>query len=372
MPNTFKATGILSIAKSTEKSVNYEEVLSDSPQGWDRRILRMRLSTDKGPLYLNLRGFKKHDESNVLKFSTFENGAYKGTVSIPFKRRFESDELAKVHTANMLSVDTEKDPNLRRLLRKAKRNGTNTKEQIADKLAASYAKHYTYLSGWDYVEKVKELLDAGHFKNLPVTVKGEINVSIYKDKYYFNYEPTQIYTALEEEERVATSNILFYYDKDCLKVAEDLSEITLNGFIQFYDSKLGDNAFAPYDIVYPLNTSEGPEKLEKRINYLKRRFETNGDTVNVMGLVVQNINYAPKRALSIDDLTEAEKEAIEMGDTTLEKVLSSKEVQVRDHFVRANVYKEVQSKYINRAVETAYRSKDLFGLELDDEDELPF
>lgn len=382
MPNTFKATGILSLAKKTDKNNPYEEITASNPDGWDRRVLRLKLSTDKGTQYLSIRGFKKHDDSNVLKFSERINNE-RQTISIPFKKRFEPGEMKKVTRNNLLTIDIEDTPAHRHLLRQIshKENpttdelesaGVTSKAEAEEKLTLSYASRKNYLSKWDFAEKVKDLLEQGKFKNLKVTVRGEIQVSYFDERYFVSLEPSSIVTATEEDESTTTSNVLFYYDKDVIDVAQDKNSITLNGFLQYYDSKLKDNSFVPYSILYQINPQDSEEKKDKRINYISRRFATHGDNVNVMGLLVENVNYAPKRNLTIEDLSEEEQEAIEMGDTTLEKILSSKQQEVRGEFVRANIYKEVLPKYVQRSVETAYRSNDLLGLASDDDDELPF
>lgn len=382
MPNTFKATGYLSLARKTDKTAPYEEIFAKSPDGWDRRILRLKLNTDKGVQYLNIRGFKKHDDSNVLKFSERINSE-RQTINIPFKDRFEPAAMKKVTRNNLLTIDIEDTPEHRQRLRQLLRMdhpgpdvleayGVSGKSEAEDLLNDSYCSRINYLAKWDFVEKVKELIDEGKFKNLKVTVRGEIQVSYYGERYYISLEPTSIVTASEQEESTTISNVLFYYDKDAVEPAQDKNSITLNGFLQYYDSKLKDTSFVPYSILYQINPQDSEEKKEKRIDYISRRFATHGNTVNVMGLLVENVNYAPKRNLTVNDLSDEEKEAIEMGDTTLEKVLASKQQEVRGEFVRANIYKEVLSKYVQRSVETAYKSSDLYGLESDEDDELPF
>lgn len=379
MPNTFTATGTLSLAPKSEKLTPYTEKLK--PGGWDSRMLHLRLTTDKGPVFLTLKGFKKNDDSNeIFKFETI-NGTTSKTA-IPFKERKDPKWIKKVRRTQRLTIDTETDLNRRQLLREASKKdiltandletlGLSSKEDVQSELAKSYSKTFEFLSEWDFIEKLHSLLEAGFFKNLTVTVRGNINVSIFNNKYYFNYEPTSVYAARDTDAKVCECAVLFYYGNDVFELAEDGNSINLKGYLQYYDQGLKAKQYAPYDILCQLDKNLDAEKKQKKINYLKRRFDVNGQYAKIMGLIVENVNYAPEVELTLNDLSDEEKEAIEMGDTTLEKVLGSKKRTARGDFLKANIYKGVMPVYAAQAVESNVTIAELTG-QAPEDDDLPF
>ena len=154
MPNTFTATGTLALAPKSEKLTPYTEKLR--PGGWDSRIIHLRLTTDKGPVFLTLKGFKKNDDSNeIFKFETI-NGATQ-TTKIPFKERKDPNWIKKVRRSQRLTIDTETDLTRRQLLREASKKdiltadeletlGLSTKEDVQSELAKSYSKSFEFLA----------------------------------------------------------------------------------------------------------------------------------------------------------------------------------------------------------------------------------
>ena len=331
---TFNFTGKISLPKETEKFKPIEK--KEFSSKWCNNTVKFNVISGTNRVLVMCQGGKWSDDSkNTVKTfgksTTDANGnVVKGTsIDIPWAKRFNEDEVAKVAGFKKFIVDTGDYKQRYKLqdLVKAFENGKATNEQMEaleiynledakTALEKSQAKRREFISEWDFVEFVIKLVSSDKYKNALFNVSGnyEVQYSTDKDRFYNNYHVNRITLAAEDAEPKTEMKADFFYGEDSWddSTFDKTGKCIINGWITYYDSNLKKTGFKPTDIV----VRESDENVRE---YLKKKFSCD-DEIKEIGLTLSVIDGAEVIEITMDMLDEETREEIELGLLDFEKV----------------------------------------------------
>lgn len=318
--NTFKFVG--QIKKLDEKNDRKYIETKKLDSGWIIKRVKFRMNCGETSQFVDVSGGKWDDESKnvVYTYMTKEGTTNDKSVEkaqVAWNDRFKADIIERVPHYRRYTIDLASDK-LRKKL---------TEEGKTEEATALADKKYVYISVYDFVSKVEELLTSGAFgdKNYVVTGTVECNYTFNKQgeaTHYFSFVPTNIYLASENDEPSSVGKIDFYYNPDnYLGYVNDKGDIPVSGYMQYYDSMAKGSYFAPRTLFL----KNGYEKNEGLKNLLSKQSDaTDGAEVVVLGLDVEYYNGSPKVDITIDDLQKDDKDLIEWGLKTFEDIKKEK------------------------------------------------
>lgn len=387
MANLFNFTGKISLPKQTEKFSPVER--KEFQSGWMSTTVKFNCISGTNRVLCMTQGGKwKDDKKNTVKTfgksTTDENGKVtKGAaIDIPWAKRFDAEEIAKVAGFKKFVVDTG-DYKMRYKLQDlvaAFENGSVTDEMmeqagvdnLEDAKAAlekSQAKRKEFLSEWDFAEYMTKVANSEKLKDKLFNVSGsyEVQYSAEKDRFYTNYHVNRVTLAAEDAETRTEMKVDFFYGEDAWDDSnlEETGRCFVNGWINYYDNNLKKNGFK--DVVVVVR-----EENEKKRNALKRKFACE-DGIKQIGLTLSVIEGAEVIELTMDMLDDETREDIECGLLDFEDVkreLGGRAIGDRISELR---FAELTPKK-NVAQDTVYTAEDMCPakedvVEDDDEDE---
>ena len=387
MANVFNFTGKISLPKETEKFKPIEKKTFTS--GWESNTVKFNVISNTNRVLVMCQGGKwSNDSKNSVKtFSkstTDENGkTVKGSsIEIPWNKRFNNEEVAKVAGFKKFVVDTGDYKERYKLqdLVKAFENGAVTDDQmeefgietIEDAKAAlekSQAKRREFVSEWDFAEFVTKLVSSDKYKNKLFNISGnyETQYSADKGRFYTNYHVNRITLAAEDAEPKTEMKVDFFYGEDAWNddAFEETGKVMVNGWFVYYDNNLKKNGFQNVTIAIR-------EDNDKKRNALKKKF-TVDEGVKQIGLTLSVIEGAETIELTMDMLDDETREDIECGLLdweTVKKELGGRAIGDRISELR---FTELTPKK-NVPQDTAYSADDMHPareevVETQDEDE---
>ena len=327
MANVFNFTGKISLPKQTEKFSPVERKSFQS--GWTNTTVKFNCISGTNRVLCMTQGGKwTEDKKNTVKTfgksTTDANGKVtKGAqIDIPWAKRFDADEIAKVAGFKKFVVDTG-DYKMRYKLQdlvSAFENNTVTDEMmeqvgidnLEDAKAAlekSQAKRKEFLTEWDFAEYMTKVANADKLKDKLFNISGsyEVSYNAEKDKFYTNYHVNRVVLAAEDAEPKTEMKVDFFYGADAWDDSnlEETGRCFVSGWINYYDNNLKKNGFK--DVVIVVR-----EENEKKRNALKRKF-TVDDGIKQIGLTLSVIEGAEVIELTMDMLDDETREDIECG-----------------------------------------------------------
>ena len=204
--NVFNFCGKISLGKETEKFKPIER--KEFTSKWMNTTVKFNVISGTNRILCMTQGGKwTDDKKNTVKTfgksTTDENGKVtKGAaIDIPWAKRFDAEEIAKVAGFKKFVVDTG-DYKMRYKLQDlvaAFENGSVTDEMmeqagidnLEDAKAAlekSQAKRKEFLSEWDFAEYMTKVLNADKLKDKLFNVSGsyEVSYNAENDRFYTN------------------------------------------------------------------------------------------------------------------------------------------------------------------------------------------
>lgn len=324
---TFNFTGKISLPKETEKFKPIER--KEFSSKWCSNTVKFNVISGTNRVLVMCQGGKWSDDSKntvktFSKSTTDANGnVVKGTsIDIPWAKRFNEDEVAKVAGFKKFVVDTGDYKQRYKLqdLIKAFENGKATDEQMDEMdihtvedaktaLEKSQAKRREFISEWDFVEFVTKLVSSDKYKNALFNISGnyEVQYSADKDRFYKNYHVNRVTLAAEDAEPKTEMKADFFYGEDSWddSAFEETGKVIVNGWFNYYDSNLKKNGFQNVAVVIREND-------EKKRKALKRKFSVD-DGIKQIGLTLSVIDGAEVIELTMDMLDDETREDIECG-----------------------------------------------------------
>lgn len=345
----FEMVGKLSMSKATDKFNPYTETKFDK-SGWVRRrlVFNAICGDNRHSLTVDAGSFEDGhgDVYTFTKSSTDDNGnTIKGElIKIPFKERLTSKRLPEVAEFRKFIIDLEENGRRRNILNAIDKtkNGTSltddelaaigieSESELKDALEKSNKKRHEFISEWDYCEFIKKVIDSGKYKDRKFFIRGNGKYQ-YSDKNKVVYEsliPNRIYLADNDAEEMSQATINFLFNNDSLDEmsVEEKGKYYVNGFIMEYDTNRKDaegktaKIPVPKTIVIPVASDDADDKAKKRVEAIKKKFTTDGETYREYGVVVNMLNGAQKVEITEDMLTDEQKEDLDCGLITLDDI----------------------------------------------------
>lgn len=309
--NTFKFVGQIKMLENKEKRKYIETVKFDS--GWMIERVKFLMTCGDSTEFVDLSGGKFSDDSKNTVYTMFKKagGSDKEVekAQVAWGDRFNADVVERVPSYRRYTVDLSSDK-----IRKALEENGET-----EKVAELAKVKYSFISQYDFVLKVEELLKAGAFNDGKYVVSGNVEYSYsIKDKddgrYYRSFVPTNIYRAEDTDVPCATGRLDLYYLKDdvILDACEN-GDVPVSGYLQFYERMSQENYYVPSTVYIRSDNEKGPG-LEKVIC-----IDKDAD-VQYLGVNVEFFNGSPKEDVTYESLDEDSKQLIEWGVKTFEEI----------------------------------------------------
>lgn len=327
MADIFNFTGRIALGKDSEKFHPIER--KEFTSKWMSTTVKFNCISGTNRVLCVAQGGKwvddkKNSVKTFSKSTTDENGKVtKGEkIEIPWAKRFDKDQIERVAGFKKYIVDTG-DYKMRYKLQdlvKAFENGNVTDEQMEETgidnlddaksaLEKSQAKRKEFVAEWDFAEFVAKLASSDKYKDKLFNISGNYEVQYNADKkqFYTNYHVNRITLAPEDAEAKTELKVDFYYGEDAWDDTnyEETGKVTINGFVSYYDGNLKKNGFCDMTIAVR-------EDNEKKRNALKRKFICD-DGIKQIGLTLSVIEGAEKVELTVDMLSDEDREDLECG-----------------------------------------------------------
>lgn len=323
----FNFTGRIALGKETEKFKPVER--KDFASSWMNTTVKFNVISGTNRVLCVAQGGKwKDDKKNIVKtFSkstTDANGkATKGEkIEIPWAKRFDEDQVAKVAGFKKFVVDTDDYKKRYKLqdLVAAFENGTVTDEMMESvgidnlddakaALEKSKAKRKEFVSEWDFSEYMVKVAQSEKMKDKLFNISGdyEVQYSPDKERFYVNYHVNRVTLAPEDTEPKTELKVDFLFGEDAWDDSnyEETGRVLVNGWISYYDNNLKKNGFKDTVVVIR-------ESNEKKRNALQRKF-TCESGIKQIGLTLSVIEGAEVIELTMDMLDEETRSDIECG-----------------------------------------------------------
>lgn len=318
--NSFEFVGNVSFVKD-EKKV-FETIKYDS--GWETKRLNMGVkATASNGVFLKTDAMYLPTETNTI----FTFGKDNSKLEIPFKDRNKQSSIDLVADFKKLVVDLETDFALKSERFKLKYQIINIEkreEKTEDDLKklVDYKKEYIekstnlheFITEYDFINFLHQSADI--LKQHKIKVKGSIEMSLWKEKYYVSYIPNHIEFISDETENKLEGLVDVYFDKNAIDdtLLQTDKKLIVNGYLISYDNSAKADRFYPKKFI--INLSEIDLENEKhmaQVNLLKNYVSTDKSTIHHMLWNVNVYKGAEVKEFTYDDLTPSQKEFVDIG-----------------------------------------------------------
>lgn len=332
----FTFVGTINMVKDGDKLKGYDQKTYDS--GWTQRRANFNMVCGDNRHLLTATGGVMTKNGKVdpsAKIYTFskstkdeDGNEVKGEkMEIPFKDRTKTDILDKIAGFKLYSLDTE-EYGRRDKLEKAVENyksgevdvalldelGIKDEADAKAKLEESKAKRQIFASAWDFTKAINDHFKGGTDKNL-YTVKGnvEIQYSIEKDTAYKSYVPLKIYRTKEGIEPSSIIDMEFFFGEGAV------DDNVVSGYQRFYfsDKNRGIKGEFACETGFRID-NELTANAEAVLKKLKKQTFTEDRPYKKMVASLYAIDGAKREEIKYDDLTDDQKEDVDLGLITLE------------------------------------------------------
>lgn len=188
-----------------------------------------------------------------------------------------------------------------------------------------------FISAYDAIEYFIDNID--EFKGKDVTVTGQRTKNLYKDKLSDRFQITSIRVAEEDAPKKLTVTMDFYFDKSSFDTTDWAKEhkLYINGYTEEYLSDLKENRYVAQQIVFDCSKIDWEnEKHRGLVNYRLKVLgceldkdnkvvcKLKGKNMFKMGVITTFVNGSEQVEFDTSMLTDMQKEAIELGISTLD------------------------------------------------------
>lgn len=231
------------------------------------------------------------------------------------------DEKMTVEWANRLNPDiVESVPGYKRFVVDTDTFARRTeleKAGLDEELEKSKAKRKEFIHESDFIDYLIKVLNNEKSKDMIFRINGtaEYSYGNTKDIYYRSFVPQKIFRVPDDTEQCCTGSMKLYFaegavDDTCV---DNTGDYVINAFVDYYDQNAKKAAFAPISVKI--------NKDHKMANGFKKRFsKAEGDEIKELGVGVNFINGAQTVDITMDMLSDEQKEAIEDGMVTFEEI----------------------------------------------------
>ena len=288
MSNTFEIIGKIKLGKETEKFRPIET--KTSPKGWVGTRLKFNAVNTTGFHMIEAFEGYMNDNSTICYVLGKDKGA--------------DGKFPKMQ------------------IKWLERNKPEIVEQVA-----SFSKYkielkdekFEYLAGIDFVNKLIQILQNKVYENTRFLIEGDVEFNEWNGKVYKKLVPKSVVEITDEQLLDRTFiKYDFYYGPDSVDdtMFEDTGKYLINGWVRQYDGTI--KREVPFKEQLIIDTSKAQDDKQKRaFDIIKKRFVVE-DGIYKLGVKCVQINGTEKKEITMDDLSDEEKELIEVGLSTLE------------------------------------------------------
>lgn len=335
MTNSFTFVG--KICKPKENF--YEE--RSFPSGWVKRSVKFAMLCGNSIQYITVQGGKWADDTkNIVKtFSKARPGESGQNIDIPWNQRTDPTVMEGVAKFKKFSIDAT-DP------------GSDVK------------RCREFLSEWDFIENIKNMLSSDFITDRIFEVKGEItfNYSVDKSQHYRNFEARTISVADPSTEQKSEGHAEIFYTREMLEMPSSPSENTaiLNAHMRYYDRSAKKNFFVPVALSIHKDENFGSGMLEIIKNIENRNAEKVMRSVVVLDFINGSNKVAPTWEMIEPTLTKNQRDFLARGMVSKEQILAEAPDMVDETVTKETKITGFGKGGSNGLYDTEYTKEDLY------------
>ena len=276
--------------------------------GLIKRKLRFQALCNNSVQWLEVTALVWKDEkkNKVYTLKSVE-GAKDEKMTVEWGNRLNPDVVASVPGYKRFVVDTDTFAHRKEL----------EDAGLDEELEKSKKKRKEFIHESDFIDYLIKVLDNEKSKDMIFRINGtaEYAYGHSKDVYYRSFVPQKIFRVQDDAEQCCAGTMKLYFaegavDETCV---DETGDYVINAFVDYYDQGVKMNAFAPISVKI--------NKDHKMANGFKKRFsKAEGDEIKELGVGVDFINGAKSVDITMDMLSDEQKEAIEDGMVTFEEI----------------------------------------------------
>ena len=249
----------------------------------------------------------KDDKKNKVYTLKSVDGGKDTKTTIEWGNRLNPDVIESVPGYKRFVVDTDTFANRKKL----------EEDGLDEELEKSKKKRREFIHESDFIDYLIKVLDNEKSKDMIFRINGaaEYSYGANKDMYYRNFVPQKIVRVPDDTEQNCAGSMKLYFAEGAVddSCTDETGDYVINAFVDYYDQNAKMNAFAP--IAVKIN------KDHKMANGFKKRFsKAEGDEIKELGVTVDFVNGAQQVDITMDMLSDEQREAIEDGMTTFEEL----------------------------------------------------
>lgn len=190
-------------------------------------------------------------------------------------------------------------------------------QELNEELEKSKKKRKEFIHESDFIDYLIKVLDNEKSKDMVFRINGvaEYSYGSNKDTYYRSFIPQKIFRVVDDTEQCCSGSMKLYFAEGAVDdtCTDETGDYVINAFVDYYDQNAKMSAFAP--IAVKIN------KEHKMANGFKKRFEkAEGDEIKEIGVVVDFVNGAKQVEITMDMLSDEQREAIEDNMITFDEL----------------------------------------------------
>ena len=188
---------------------------------------------------------------------------------------------------------------------------------MEDELEKSKKKRKEFIHESDFIDYLIKVLDNEKSKDMVFRINGtaEYSYGEKKDMYYRNFVPQKIFRVPDDTEQCCNGSMKLYFTEGAVDDAcvGETGNYIINAFVDYYDQNIKKSVFAPVSVKI--------NKDHKMANGFKKRFsKAEDEEVKELGVIVDFVNGAQQVDITMDMLTDEQRESIEDGMITFEEL----------------------------------------------------
>ena len=152
-------------------------------------------------------------------------------------------------------------------------------------------------------------------------LKGDVVYQKYEGKIYRKLNPRYIELVSDETQEESILNLELYYTENAVddQLFEDSQRYLVNTYISQYNWETKEEEYFEEPVIIDVSKATN-ELQQKAFNIIKNRFVINDEKVYRLGVKAVLLNGKEKRQITMEDLTEEERDLIECGLATLDEI----------------------------------------------------
>ena len=250
--------------------------------------------------------WKDEKKNKVYTLKSVE-GAKDEKQTIEWANRLNPDVVASVPGYKRFVVDTDTFAKRREL----------EEAGLDEELEKSKKKRKEFIHESDFIDYLIKVLDNEKSKDMIFRINGtaEYAYGSKKDMYYRSFIPQKIFRVPDDTEQGCAGSMKLYFaegavDDTCV---DETGDYVINAFVDYYDQNAKMNAFAP--VAVKIN------KEHKMANgFVKRFSKAEGEEIKELGAAVDFVNGSQQVDITMDMLSDEQRESIEDGMITFEEL----------------------------------------------------